>query len=205
MEAAGVDRVTIRDAIADMNTYRVLPFRFIAAARHAPHLESDLEKKFIQLAGEKKLPGRTIILVDVSGSMSSPLSGKSDMNRIDAAAGVAMVGREMSDDVEVFTFENRVNPVQNRHGFALRDAIGQPRGGTMLGSAIAEMNQRHYDRLIVVTDEQSHDAVGSPKGRGYIINVASNRNGVGYGKWTHIDGFSEAIFGYIIESEQELE
>ena len=34
-----------------------------------------------------------------------------------------------------------------------------------------------------------------------MINVASARNGVGYGPWTHIDGFSEAVIDYIRELE----
>ena len=59
-----------------------------------------------------------------------------------------------------------------------------------------------YDRLVVITDEQAHDAVPGPRGRGYMINVASNRNGVGYDKWTHIDGFSEAVVDYIVELER---
>ena len=57
--------------------------------------------------------------------------------------------------------------------------------------------------MIVLTDEQSHDAVPSPAGKGYIINVASYKNGVGYGAWTHIDGFSEAVFDYIKEVETQ--
>ena len=32
-------------------------------------------------------------------------------------------------------------------------------------------------------------------------NAASNRNGVGYGEWTHIDGWSEAVIDYIAELE----
>jgi hypothetical protein len=35
----------------------------------------------------------------------------------------------------------------------------------------------------------------------YMINVASARNGVGYGAWTHIDGFSEAVLNYVRERE----
>jgi len=58
-----------------------------------------------------------------------------------------------------------------------------------------------YDRLIVITDEQSHDRVPAAKGKGYVINVASARNGVGYGEWTHIDGWSEAVIDYIAELE----
>ena len=54
-----------------------------------------------------------------------------------------------------------------------------------------------YDRIIVITDEQSHDRIVVPRGKGYVINVASARNGVGYGPWTHIDGWSEAVVDYI--------
>ena len=58
------------------------------------------------------------------------------------------------------------------------------------------------DRLIVLTDEQSHDKVPDPVvGKGYIINVASYQNGVGYGPWTHIDGFSESITDYVLAYE----
>ena len=59
-----------------------------------------------------------------------------------------------------------------------------------------------HDRLIVVTDEQSHDRVPQPVAkRSYMINVGSYRNGVGYGPWTHIDGFSEAVIRFIAEVE----
>jgi len=42
----------------------------------------------------------------------------------------------------------------------------------------------------------------TPKGLGYVINVASFKNGIGYGKWMHIDGWSEAVIGYIRELEK---
>ena len=44
--------------------------------------------------------------------------------------------------------------------------------------------------------------VPGPKGRGYVINVTSYKNGAGYGKWTHIDGWSEAVIEYIRALEQ---
>jgi hypothetical protein len=53
----------------------------------------------------------------------------------------------------------------------------------------------------VITDEQSHDRVPAPKGKGYMVNVASARNGVGYGQWTHVDGWSETVVEYIRELE----
>jgi 60 kDa SS-A/Ro ribonucleoprotein len=76
----------------------------------------------------------------------------------------------------------------------------QPHQGTYLGAALDTVNER-YDRIIVITDEQSHDRVAAPSGKGYVINVVSARNGVGYGPWIHIDGFSEAVINYIRELE----
>jgi 60 kDa SS-A/Ro ribonucleoprotein len=55
---------------------------------------------------------------------------------------------------------------------------------------------------VVLTDEQSADKVPAPKSKGYVINVASYKNGVGYGPWTHIDGWSEACIDYIQECEK---
>jgi 60 kDa SS-A/Ro ribonucleoprotein len=39
--------------------------------------------------------------------------------------------------------------------------------------------------------------VPGPRRHGYVINVGCYKNGVGYGAWTHIDGWSEAIVEYI--------
>ena len=76
-----------------------------------------------------------------------------------------------------------------------------PRGlnwGAALTQVETDVRER-WDRLVVITNEQSHDSVPAPKGKAYVINVASNRNGVGYGPWTHIDGWSEAVIEYIAE------
>jgi hypothetical protein len=70
---AGVTKKTIAKALDDMRTDRVLPFRFIAAARHAPELEPELEHAmFRAIEGHARLPGKTRLLVDVSGSMIGP-------------------------------------------------------------------------------------------------------------------------------------
>lgn len=161
--------------------------------------------KMLQCIGSKeKLPGKTVILVDVSGSMEAKISAKSDISRLDAACGVAIIARSMCEHVSVYTFSDLLVEVPPRDGFALRDAIAnsQPHLSTYLGKAVSRINRAHYDRLIVFTDEQSHDAVPNPNGTGYLINVAANKNGVGYGKWIHIDGFSESVMDFIFESEQ---
>lgn len=186
------------------NWGRVLPFRFIAAARIVPQLKSYLEHwMFKCLEGSPMLPGHTVLCVDVSGSMQDRLSAKSDLNRLDAAKALAMLLREVCEMVTILKFDTSAERVNAFRGFALDAAIGGPRGGTDIGRAVTAANQLNPDRLIVLTDEQSHTRVGAPNGRGYMINVAANRNGVGYGPWLHVDGFSEAIIDYIQYYESE--
>jgi 60 kDa SS-A/Ro ribonucleoprotein len=206
MQKAEVPRGTIAEAIAAMRTDRILPYRFITAARYAPDFEPELESAMLQsVKNYARLPGRTRLLIDVSGSMFTPLSAQSEMTRAEAACGLAILAREVCDEVEIFTFSNGVVKVPPRRGFALRDAIinSQPHGGTYLGKAVTEID-RKGDRLIVFTDEQSHDSVPAPKAQGTMVNVASYQHGVGHGAWTRVDGFSEAVIAWIAMSEATL-
>ena len=217
MTETGVDTGLIRDALlARRGAKRVLPFRYVAAARACPQLEPVIDQALSEAISEMPpLFGKTIILVDVSASMHDSLSARSDMTRMDAAAALASV---VHGDVRVFTFsagnirywgdrwdgQNILVEVPPRRGMAGVDAVirSQEHGGTMLGQAIREANVMAHDRLIVVTDEQSKDPVPDPVAeRAYMINVASYQNGIGYGKWTHIDGFSESVLRFINEHE----
>jgi len=225
MREAGVDESLVLSALSSMSTARVLPFRFLAAARYAPQWEEALEQAMLKcVAGAEKLPGKTIVLVDVSGSMTAPLSRRSEMQRTDAAYGLAVLLREIAEIVSVYSFSDELVELPARRGFALRDAIdaSQRHNSTQLGKAVEILNRTEkYDRLIVITDEQAQDRVPGPDGSrgddsrghsrprlsggpgssgrssGYMINVASYKNGVGYGKWTHIDGWSESVIEYI--------
>jgi len=224
----GVDEGLILDALDKIRVERVLPFRFISAARYAPQWEPNLETAMLKcLQAQEGLPGHTVLLIDVSGSMKSPVSAKSEVSRMDAACGVAMLAREICDKIDIFTFSENLARVPARHGFALRDAIvnSQEHSATLLGLSVRAIygdtpveislswgwRQRRVtfpglglspDRLIVITDEQSHDPVPDPQGVGYMINAASARNGVGYGPWRHIDGWSESVIRYIQEVEK---
>jgi hypothetical protein len=207
MEQAGVEVRLVREAILARKggAEKLLPFRYIAAARHAKQFEPQLDIAMQAALTElPKLTGTTIVLVDNSGSMSAGLSRSSDKTRADAAAGVAIVARGVCQAVRVFAFSDNCVEVPPRTGMALRDAIhtATHMGGTQLGAAVAAVSKLPHDRLIVVTDEQSADRVPEPKALGYMINVASNRNGVGYGKWLHVDGWSDAVVRFIGEHER---
>jgi hypothetical protein len=208
LRAANVREELVLSALAELKTDRVLPFRFLAAARNAPQWETALEAAmFRALEGRAgKLAGHTVLLVDVSGSMEAAISGRSEMRRTDAAYGLAILLREIAEKVTIYTFSEKAVQAPSRRGMALRDALeqSQPHAGTYLGAAMKHVEgevREGWDRLIVITDEQSHDQVPAPRGKGYVINVASFRNGVGYGAWTHIDGWSEAVVEYIAELE----
>jgi hypothetical protein len=207
MQIAGADERLVLNALRAMKTDRVLPFRFIAAARYAPQWEDALEQvMFSCVEGAPKLKGKTVLLVDVSGSMDYQLSARSEMKRTDAAFGLAILLREICEEIAIYSFSDETKRVPSRRGFALRDKLdsSQPHSGTMLGQAVKDVAGK-YDRLIVITDEQAHDSVPAPKGKGYVINVASFKNGVGYGKWTPIDGWSESVVEYIRELESNVE
>jgi len=208
LQTAGVSEELVLSALSALKTDRVLPFRFLAAARNAPQWEEALEAAMYRaLEGRTaRLAGHTVLLVDVSGSMESVISGRSEMRRSDAAYGLAILLREIAEKVTIYTFSQSAVLVPSRRGMALRDALdkSQLHGGTFLGAALKQVEadfSNGYDRLVIITDEQSHDQVSAPKGKGYVINVASYQNGVGYGPWTHVDGWSEAVVDYIVELE----
>lgn len=205
MVQAGVPSDEIAIGIQGINAGRLLPINFIASARHNVQFEPHLENKFFEcFANKEQYTGKTILLIDVSGSMDEQLAGRSEMRRLDVACSLAMIGREIFKDVRVFTFSSSLVEVPARRGFALRDAIvnSQPHGSTQLGQAVATIVAQHpFDRLIVLTDEQSHDRV--PEVKGYMINVATNKHGVGYGSWLHIDGWSDKVLDYIVRFENQ--
>lgn len=203
MDQAGVSHDLILAGFAERQWKRILPFRFVAAARVAMWAEPALDKAMqVAIAELPRFDGLTFILVDVSGSMDERLSAKSDLKRIDAGAALAAIAN--CEGLRMFSFSSALVEVPPRRGMAGIDALiqSQSHSSTHLGAAITELNRHPHDRLIVITDEQSHDRVpDSIAKKAYMINVASNRNGVGYGRWTHIDGFSENVLRFISETE----
>ena len=211
MLASGVDPKLIRERL-EKGVARALPFRFVTAARYAPKLEDALESAMLAgIVGLEKLPGPTGLVVDVSGSMDGVLSKKGETTRMDAASGLAILLREKAEEFSIATFSEACVELPPRRGFALRDAIvsSQAHSGTYLKRALAELHEkpewRGLDRLIVITDEQSHDGIlpaWTPKA--YVVNVAPYKHGVSYGNgWTHVDGWSERIVDYIAAAETE--
>src|SRR5437667_10654690 len=94
------------------------------------------------VAGTEKLPGKTIVLVDVSGSMTAPLSSRSEMQRTDVAYGLAVLLREISEKVAVYSFSDELLEVPARRGLPSRDAIDASKRhkSTQLVKAVESQN-----------------------------------------------------------------
>jgi hypothetical protein len=205
MLEAGVSKGLIIERLAS-GCGRALPFRFVTAAKYAPSLEPSIEEAMLKAIEDMPtLPGMTGLLVDVSGSMEEALSKRGDTTRMDAASGLAIYLAEVAADFTVATFSRHTADVPSRRGFALRDAItnSQQHGSTYLRTALEELQHHRgwgdLDRVIIITDEQSHDGIAPAWARlSYVINVAPYQHGLGYGDgWTHINGWSERVIDFI--------
>jgi hypothetical protein len=226
MQDVGVDSKLVFKALEDTKMDRVLPFRFITAARAVPAWENKLEPAMFKCLSEHmKLSGTTILIVDVSGSMyGAPLSARSEITRVDVAEALAVLVRELAETPRIFATAgsdarqiHATQEMPTRRGFALRDAIHASTnplggGGIFLKQVVDYVKERVpvCDRMIVITDEQDCDNKNSPTNvkpygkHNYMINIASAKNGIGYTNWTHIDGFSEAVLDFIAVNETFL-
>lgn len=140
---------------------RQFPFRFLAAYRAAPSLRwaYPLERALnLSLANVPALKGRTLILVDRSGSMFDGVSAKSGLNRADTAAlfGSALAIRAEYADLVEFGTSSR--PVQFRGADSVLKLIERfsGMGGTYTAAAVRQhYRDGFHSRVVIVTDEQA--------------------------------------------------
>ena len=169
MVAAVADKLRDADAIAKA---RVFPYQLMAAYKAAGEgvpatiraaLQDALE---IALHNVPQLEGKIVVCPDVSGSMSSPISGQrgtatTAVRCIDVAALVAAALLRKNEETLVLPFENDVvrcdlNPrdsvMTNAQKLA---AIGG--GGTNCSAPLARLNQHKVkaDLVIFVSDNES--------------------------------------------------
>ncbi len=178
MREAGVDESLVLAALGSMSTARVLPFRFLAAARYAPQWEEALEQAMLKSCGSAEAGRPTIVLVDVSGSMTAPLSHRSEMQRTDAAYGLAVLLREIAEKVPCVHSRTRWSKfrhvaaslcaTQSMPRSPQRHLAGQGSRAAEPGMRALRSPDRHHRRT-------GTRPVPAPKGKGYMINVAPTR------------------------------
>ena len=157
------------------------------------------------LGNEEPLKNTVALLVDISGSMNNGISRKSEVMRYDVAAGLAVLLREICEDIKLYAFNEELREIPARRGFALRDAISKSvGGGTKMWESIRSAAKDRRNRvMIVITDEQTTDSGKYSDANSdllVIINVASYQNGVGYEKdVVHINGWSDSVIHWLRE------
>ncbi|MGW0627964.1 TROVE domain-containing protein [Streptomyces sp. NPDC002758] len=220
-EVAGRVAAKISDP-AEVARSQQLPFRYLAAYRHAPSLRWSypLEQALgHSLANVPALPGRTLVLVDRSGSMFySRLSDRSELNRADAAAvfGAALALRAADADlVEFGTDSRKVRYRKGQSVLKILDRFGDLGGTDTTGAVRA--HYRKHDRVLIVTDEQyAYSRHGDPTEQVpsqvpvYTWNLAGYRPGhgpSGKGNRHTFAGMSDAAFRMVplLESARDAD
>ncbi len=217
MQNVNVNINLIKEAFEKINVERVLPHRFVTAYRFIDkELLPYLQKAMLKcIENKQKLSGKTVLLVDVSGSMESKQSSKSDLSRLDIGIGLSILLKNLCEDIKIYSFSNDLVYVRtkNLNGFELYDKISksQHNSGTYLGKSLyeAQLENVDCDRIIVITDEQSHDDLKRTDFRKntYIMNIAPYKNGISFDDQDNIfriNGFSENVVDFIFEYEKPL-
>ncbi|MDE5763606.1 MAG: TROVE domain-containing protein [Ruminococcus sp.] len=209
-----------------------LPFRYLSAYKTIKPIAS--KKAFDALenavdAAVNNLPnlsGKTIIAVDVSGSMSSLVSGKSDIRCCEIAMMLGVIANRICEDSEFYTFSTSLE----KYAVSTRSGIVETTfhncncgGGTDMSLIFSEMINKRIkaDRIIILSDNMcnaglsfwNHTTVQSlaDKYRRRTNNDlwvhAIDLQGYGtqqfHGAKTNIiAGWSEKIFDFILLAEQ---
>jgi TROVE domain len=145
---------------------RQFPFRFLSAYLSGPSLrwghalEQALDAATTNIP---ELPGRTLILIDTSSSMGQPMSRKSAMTMVQAAAlfGLATAIRNR-DRADVYGFaDGQFGVRRNAYRLSLLTAvtaftrrIGEVGHGTRIAEAV-RATYRGHDRVMIFTDMQT--------------------------------------------------
>ena len=156
-----LDQIAARIADPDeVAKSKQLPFRFWSAYKETEHSNQfslAIERAFdASLVNVPALSGRTLILVDMSGSMWGRMSAKSDLMRHDSAAlfGAALAKR--ADEADLVRFgsgSEAIKFTKSTSVLKLKDKLTKDLGGTDLGRALTKHYKGH-DRVIILTDEQ---------------------------------------------------
>ena len=160
---AGVSDDTIDSITARLKDAEVIrksnpmPLEFLAAFRNSPLDFAPAIQRAANYSLENvpALKGRTLILVDGSGSMGAPLSERGTLSREDAAKvfGAALAIRAESPTLVSFSDQSVEIAVRSKDLLRVAESIKGPGYGTDTRRAVSKHFDGH-DRVIVVTDEQ---------------------------------------------------
>ena len=220
-----VEQSVIRKGIKNLRGGMLLPLDYLKASRMCSVFTRDIEDKMIDsYKSLPKLPGKTLFIVDVSGSMGSVTSSGSRFSRMDQACAMAMLAANQCEDFKLVATAGDDHTRVGAHewikypmkGFDLAKQIQDTQsnigwGGIFTRQCLEWCKNKFagetFDRIIIFSDSQDCDTKNqtpNPFAKyNYICDVSAHKNGVNYkGCWTaEISGWSEHFITYIAALE----
>ena len=206
---------------------RQLPFRFLSAYKSIANIAGSRAFDALENAAEAsvanmpRLPGTTVIAVDVSGSMGDCLSAKSSVKYVEIATMLGLIANQICDNAIFYKFNNEIEKIalSHRSGILQEATRAQADGWTSMELPFIQMirDKIQADRVIILSDNECNSNFHGPVQRwadkyrlasGKMIWVhAVDLQGYGtqqfYGQHTNlIAGWSEKIFQFIPIAEQ---
>lgn len=186
------------------------PYRFFSAARELSRLDSPYVGDCLEAIGQAadysvanvpKLEGRTFLSADNSGSMESPVSGKSKMERRNVANLMQAIFKAQNGESITSVFGTEFHVVNVRPGSGVIENCERFKstqtGWCTNGHLAIQYLIREkvvVDRIVVLTDGQLWDIIDS---REFKNSIDLYRQTINPDCWVHIinlAGYGDAVF-----------
>jgi hypothetical protein len=211
---------------------RQLPFRFLSAYKSVNKIGTsktfDVLETAIDASVENlpKIPGTTVIAIDVSGSMGSTVSEKSEVRCCDIAMLLGVIANRICDNAIVYTFDTSIN----KKAFSTRNGIiytvmneSHAGWGTNMDLPFLQMisDSVNADRVIIISDNECNSGTSWLRRKTVQTLADEYRTKSGNNIWVHaidlqgygtqqfagtrtniIAGWSEKVFDFIALAEK---
>lgn len=162
---SAASRQLVMDKIQDPEEIvkaRVLPMRFLSAYRNAPSvswhwpIEQGINHTLTQIP---ELSGNTLVMIDMSGSMTfGKISDKSQLTYADAAKIFGAVLKARNPHIDLVQYGTNAESIVVDPGTSVVKIMDKfhDMGGTNTNQVLRRITDQHsFKRVIIVTDEQA--------------------------------------------------
>lgn len=161
-----------------------LPFRFFSATRSVSNqvLEKAISDAFEASLGNVSLDGKNAIIVDLSGSMTSKLSEKSNVSYKDVASLLGAIAAKLSPESVVVGFADSATKIEIKSRDSVMTGVQKIVGTSVGGSTYAHKafellgTDERFDRIILISDMQCYDENPRAKSTSFSFYGASSVN-----------------------------
>lgn len=198
---------------------RLLPFRYLSAyqeLRNAGLATTKVAQALdtamgLACANVDRLPGRTAVMIDTSGSMGYSISSKSVSTCRDIAAVLGAMATRISDDAWVcgFDWDAKVIPMTGTSVLSDMSMVPASGGATNMGAAFGLLARSGFDadRVVILSDNECNVSGGSGYGwngryveygrKAIQSRLEQYRRKVGHDVWCHaidLQGYGTSQF-----------